>query len=91
MRKGDAVPDMTPPAPLVEQRHTDAATGYYANAESLAMHFARFDNDRTAMLVEALREAERALAAVVEGDPMGCGKNSKCKHGRYGCCDTSVA
>ena len=43
----------------------------------------RFDNDRTAMLVEALREAERALATVVEGDPMGVPKNTQCRHGRY--------
>ena len=70
MRKGDAVPDMTPPAPLVERRHTDAATGYYANAESLAMHFARFDNDRTAMLVEALAPFSRA-ADLADGAMLG--------------------
>ena len=42
-----------------------------------------FDNDRTAMLVEALEIAERALATVVEGDPMGVPKNTQCRHGRY--------
>ena len=34
-------------------------------------------------LVEALEIAERALATVVEGDPMGVPKNTQCRHGRY--------
>ena len=62
---------MTQPTdPLVEQRHRDAATGYYANAESLAMHFARFDNDRTAMLVEALVPFSHA-ADLADGAMLG--------------------
>ena len=34
-------------------------------------------------LVDALEIAERALATVVEGDPMGVPKNTQCRHGRY--------
>ena len=34
-------------------------------------------------LSACLVQCERALAIVVEGDPMGVPKNTKCKHGRY--------
>ncbi len=40
--------------------------------------------DRIREMLTALGQAEAALAIAVEGNPMGVGKNDRCRHGMYG-------